>query len=330
LPEAGKYLKGRAEWWLTWPRAQKDHGTVCMSCHTTVQYLLTQSVVRSETNKDKEEPSARLLKSVRQRVQQWDKVEPHTQSRAAQSRGSESILNLLALALDDATAGRKQSSEDTSRAIANLWALQIKTGDRQGAWEWIEAGLAPWEIRAEYFGASLAAFALATVPGYLANAPEQDRKQFDLLRAYLKANFARQNLHERLTVAWASAKWADVLSSEDKQRLLDDALAKQNADGGWSTASLGDWKRANGKAQSAASDGYGTGLVVAALKRLAKDEQRNALEKGLLWLRTHQSAADGSWQAASLNRDYAKDSEVGRFMTDAATGWAILALSEAK
>src|SRR5271157_3442299 len=64
LPAAGEYLKGRADWWLTWPRAKKDQGTVCMSCHTTAPYLLAQSVLKFEPGKAGEEPWERMLKSV--------------------------------------------------------------------------------------------------------------------------------------------------------------------------------------------------------------------------------------------------------------------------
>jgi squalene-hopene/tetraprenyl-beta-curcumene cyclase len=327
LTEAARYLHERTEWWLTWKRAEKENGTVCMSCHTTVPYLLARSVLDLEPIKD--DPRERLLKSVRQRVKDWETGKPYTASRPAQSRGSESILNLLALALDDASAKRKEPSEDTRRALANLWSQQIKPteGKDEGGWEWIEAGLSPWESRANYFGAALAAFAVATVPGYLTDAPPQDRKQLDLFRNYLQAHFPKQNLHDRLTLAWASGRWPELLSAEGKQQLFKDILAKQNDDGGWSAGSLVEWKRPDGKAHATVSDGYGTALVVAALKQLAKDQQRKPLEQGIAWLKTHQTT-DGTWQAQSLNRDYAKGAEPGLFMTDAATGWAIWALAE--
>ena len=31
---AARYLDSRQSWWQDWPHAQKDHGTVCVSCHT--------------------------------------------------------------------------------------------------------------------------------------------------------------------------------------------------------------------------------------------------------------------------------------------------------
>src|ERR1700735_5605575 len=30
---AARYLDDREVWWQEWPHAQKDHGTVCVSCH---------------------------------------------------------------------------------------------------------------------------------------------------------------------------------------------------------------------------------------------------------------------------------------------------------
>jgi hypothetical protein len=35
---AERYLDGREEWWQKWDRAQKDHGTLCVSCHTQATY----------------------------------------------------------------------------------------------------------------------------------------------------------------------------------------------------------------------------------------------------------------------------------------------------
>ena len=39
---ATKYLDDRETWWQGWPRAQKDHGTVCISCHTVVPYAMVR------------------------------------------------------------------------------------------------------------------------------------------------------------------------------------------------------------------------------------------------------------------------------------------------
>ena len=42
---AARYLDDRETWWQAWPRAQKDHGTVCISCHTVVPYAMARSAL---------------------------------------------------------------------------------------------------------------------------------------------------------------------------------------------------------------------------------------------------------------------------------------------
>src|SRR5690348_3844380 len=39
---AAAYLDQRQSWWESWPKAGRDHGTVCVSCHTTLPYALAR------------------------------------------------------------------------------------------------------------------------------------------------------------------------------------------------------------------------------------------------------------------------------------------------
>jgi hypothetical protein len=50
---------------------------------------------------------------------------------------------------------------------------------------------------------------------------------------------------------------------------------------------------------------------------------------GLTWLASHQQK-DGSWIAASLNKERDPESDAYLFMTDAATGYAALALESVR
>lgn len=53
------------------------------------------------------------------------------------------------------------------------------------------------------------------------------------------------------------------------------------------------------------------------------------LQRGLAWLRHNQSQADGGWPAYSLNKRHSYSSGTARFMGDAATAFAVLALTKA-
>jgi squalene-hopene/tetraprenyl-beta-curcumene cyclase len=85
------------------------------------------------------------------------------------------------------------------------------------------------------------------------------------------------------------------------------------------------WKRLNGTAES---DGVATGLVVLAMEETGTDAQTPALRRGVAWLQQHQQAG-GNWMASSLNADRDPESDIGRFMSDAATGYAVMALEAA-
>src|SRR5260221_3074965 len=40
---AAKYLDARQQWWMDWPKAQRDHDTSCVSCHTVLPYAMGRS-----------------------------------------------------------------------------------------------------------------------------------------------------------------------------------------------------------------------------------------------------------------------------------------------
>ena len=56
-------------------------------------------------------------------------------------------------------------TEITRSAFDAAWALQIKTGEQAGAWDWLNFHLAPWESNeSQYYGAALAAIAVGRAP----------------------------------------------------------------------------------------------------------------------------------------------------------------------
>lgn len=332
---AAAYLDGRAAWWLHWPNAARDHDTSCVSCHTAVPYALARPALRTVlSERDPAAPERRLLANVVTRVRRWKDVEPFypDQTRGlpktSESRGTEAVLNALILAARDAPTGAL--TDDARQAFDNLWPLQFTAGDLKGAWAWLNFHNEPWESSdSPYYGAALAALAVGSAPGGYASSPEiQDRLK--LLRDYLEHRADTESLFNRLTVLWASTKLPGLLTPAQRQAITDAAVGQQRDDGGWSLSALGSWKRADATAQDTAGDGYATGLITLALQQSGTSGTDASVSKALSWLARHQDAPTGMWVASSLNKQRDPASDAGKFMSDAATAYAVLALTNAR
>ena len=77
------------------------------------------------------------------------------------------------------------------------------------------------------------------------------------------------------------------------------------------------------------SNAHATAFTTFALLRGALPRQIPRLVKALNWLQSHQDATTGAWAAMSMNKRYPEGSMESRFMQDAATAFASLALIEA-
>jgi len=328
---AAVYLDQRLSWWITWKNAERDHGTFCISCHTALPYALGRPALRAVLRE--QGPSAnerRLLENVTKRVRLWAEVLPFYSDekngapKTAEARGTEAVLN--ALILTSYEAGNTKLSDDAGLALDNMWALQLKSGQEKGAWIWLNFHNEPWEADdSQFWGATLAALAIG-------NTPEDYRSgkvsELRLLTEYLQQEERTQPLLNRLFLLWASTKIPDLLAAKQQRSIIDEVLGKQQEDGGWSTSSLmaATWKRRDGTPLEKKSDGYATGLVSFVLQR-AGLSTRSELKQALAWLVKNQNKAEGLWPATSLNKERDPASDPGRFMSDAATAYAVLALT---
>jgi squalene-hopene/tetraprenyl-beta-curcumene cyclase len=332
---AAAYLDGRQAWWQQWPNAARDHDTACVSCHTALPYALARPALRRALGEqDLAAPERTMITNVVKRVKLWKDVEPFypDQTRglpkSSESRGTEAILNAAVLVARDVPGGAL--SDDARQAFTNLWALQFKNGDLKGAWAWLNFHYEPWESNdGAYYGATLAALAVGHAPGGYAASPDiQD--QVKLLREYLQKRADTETIFNRVMVLWASAKMPGLLTADERQAIIDTAVSRQQDDGGWTMATLGSWKRVDATALDTRSDGYATGLVTLVLQQSGVPLTDAHVGKGLAWLASHQDATTGMWSATSLNKQRDPATDIGKFMSDAATAYAVLALTQAR
>ena len=331
---AANYMDERQAWWIDWPVAARDQNTACQSCHTTVPYLLARPALRHVLGEvGPTLPEARLISDTRKRVTMWNEVDPFYPDqtfglpKSSESRGTEAILNAFVLASRDAQEGYLAS--ETMQAFENLWDLQFTRGEGRGAWAWLYFDLAPWESEgASYFGAALAAVAVGMAPESYAESPEI-QEPLGLLRAYLLEDWQERPMFDRLMLLWAGSELRGLVNPTDDNTILKNLERLQNEDGGWGLAALRGWEGREEYVPPTKSDGYATGLVAFVLQRAGVSKEQENVVRALDWL-AHGQATDGRWPSTSLNRERDPESERGLIMSDAATAFAVLALTEAQ
>jgi hypothetical protein len=336
---AAQYLDGRASWWLNWSGAARGQETVCLSCHTTLPFVLARPALGGPLGeKAAGVIEQKLIDNVKKRVENWEKIVADSEKNSFRpfylgdkkpsALGTESVLNALVLVNSDTKRANGALDTATRKALDHLWKQQ----QEDGAWLWLDFGLNPWEKDGAYYGASLAAVAVGTAgKSYYDQADV--RGKVTALQKYLQTQLSDQPLHHRALLLWASSRLPGLLTEVDKQKLIEELLNAQEADGGWSIPQLG--KKASGKGdwqshgvypEGVVSDGYATGLAVLALKRAGVAADNLKLQKGLAWLVSSQK--EGTWPANYPNKKRDPQNDIGKFMRDAATAFAILALTE--
>ena len=354
---AAAYLDQRMnEWFAKGEKLRTGEGqTICVSCHTVIPYALARPALRRAMHVDAPTPQeARLVDETSRRVHTYDTHQllyDFDEDKKGESRGTEAVLYALILASADAGQARREPSDATRRAMTRLWQTQRA----DGAWEWLDFGLEPFEsIDSAYQGAAFAALAVGKTPTL--SSGTDARAGIAKLGNYLRTNYPSQNLYNRIWGLLASASLNEVVLTRTDRDELDklDKLTgelqrRQRDDGGWSLEGLGGWRwnRATAPFQSpgkrdlslaVTSDGYATGLIVYTLRQAGLAVEHPVVNRGLQWLRANQRPVRvgdqewPAWRAHSLNYDREHGGSKGEpwrrlFMSDAATAFASLALS---
>jgi hypothetical protein len=349
---AAKYLDDRMDLWFASGKKLRtgETKTTCVSCHTTVPYVLARPALRRAMGVAAATPQeSKLYEETVRRVEDYDGRQllyEHTEDKKTESRGTEVALNALILASADAAQNRRAPSGPTQKAFDQLWKAQRP----DGAWDWLDFGLEPFETTdGAYFGATLAALAVGLAPGsstqHGAQYGAEANPGLERMRGYLKEKYSSQRLFNRTWILLASARLKDLLTKAQRDALVAELQGRQHEDGGWTLESLGAWtwsKKAKAPgaldaALLAKSDGYATGLIVYSLRQAGLPVSHPVVSKGLQWLRANQQDVQidqrtwRAWRAHSLNFDREHGGEKGEpwrrlFMSDSATAFAALAL----
>lgn len=281
---------------LQWQKQRK-----CFTCHTNLAYLYARPCISIDAQAHQQVRSfAEELVNERWQAQgpRWD---------------AEVVAMAAALAVNDA-ASTLNLHPTTKVALDRMWTLQRE----DGGWDWLKCSWPPFEYD-DHYGVTLAAIAVGVAP--------DDYDQSDVARAgiagirkYL-SNHPPENLHHRAMVLWASTYHDELISDEERTACCTDLFALQKQDGGWSAATLGDWKRADASEQDTlTSDGYGTGFVLYVLRQAGIPKSDVRLQRGIAWLKANQRES-GRW----ISRSLYKDSK--HFLSHAGSAFAVMALA---
>lgn len=296
-PIAKEFSLDRARGFLDAASREWQKGRKCVTCHTNAAYLSAGAEIgaKSDAFVEVRKFTEDLVKD------RWATKGPRWDA--------EVVVAAYALAASD---GEKLHPL-TRQALDRMWTVQRP----DGGWNWLKCAWPPMESD-DHYGATLAILAAGRAPEKYAETPAA-QEGLKKARAWLEKN-PPSTLHHRAMLLWASKRVDGVMGADDRRKTLDELLALQLPDGGWSASSLGPWKRSDGKEQdTGTSDGYGTGFVVYLARQDGVAATDGRLQRGVAWLKTHQRES-GRWFTRSLNKD-------GKhFLSHAGTAFATLAL----
>lgn len=254
---ANTYLDEAARRW----RKQEK----CMTCHTTVYYLMARPRNADGTAPEVVTKIRELADRRRQIFESGDNpCLPERASPRETSDGTcplasgdtpndarlfevcfrEEVALTAGLVLNDAASKAGSLSPEAEAALNLMWEHQLP----EGSWTWfIPDGWPPFEIKDRYHGATVAAVAAATAIRELGYQPMgQAETGWPRLQTYLQTT-APRNLHSKAMIVWVvtlapSLMVPDTqLSGETIAAHVHDLLAAQDSEGWWSQDRMNDW-----------------------------------------------------------------------------------------
>jgi squalene-hopene/tetraprenyl-beta-curcumene cyclase len=294
--KAAEYLDRAA---LNWQKTKK-----CATCHSNLFYMAARPALAGALADSGE---------VRRFYEDYRHVRWKTRG-PSEAQGFWPLVVGTGLTWNDLQTTGELST--VAREVLDLlWTVQRE----DGGWRWPHCDYAPLEID-DHYGATLAALTVGIAPGKYAQTP-QAQAGLEKLRTYLKNN-PPKSLHHRAMIAWCSLRVAGIASQAERDQTLNELLALQLDDGGWSTSSLlTDWKmRSDGAPlETKTSDGYGTGFVIVVSRELGVPADDRRLKRGIQWILANQRQS-GKWFTRSPVRD------CGNRISNAGSAFAVLAL----
>jgi squalene-hopene/tetraprenyl-beta-curcumene cyclase len=279
---------------LSWQKNRK-----CFACHSNYAFLLARPAVTYEV------PVHKTIRSALEHLAD--------NPRKTNYWVTEAVMVASILAQNDAeTTGKLHPV--TRKALDRIWTAQRE----DGGWTWLDENEPPSEID-DHYGVTMAALGVGVAPDNYSDTPAA-KKGLENIRRYFRNN-PPVNMHHRAMKMLASLHVDEIMTSGERQEVIKDLFALQKSDGGWGLATLGNWKRSDGKDQDyESSDGYGTGFTIYVLRCAGVSAEEPRIQKGIAWLKTHQRAS-GRWFTRSMKQDSK------HYITHSGTAYAILALA---
>ena len=162
----------------------------------------------------------RVLEQVSRRIGYRGDDQPyydHTEAKKVESRGVEAILNAVVLTGLDGDAVTSDKQPLMSAAMGRLWDVQRP----DGAWDWLDFGLEPFEAPDAVFqSAAMAAVAAGSPAARQASDNEAGRAGVAKLRAYLRAHVTDQRAFNRAWMLLAAARLDGLLNEQERSAIV--------------------------------------------------------------------------------------------------------------